>query len=69
MSNPNFVFVVDGEVAANFKFPAMGEGVEMPSGMAELMAIFSSNPTIVETVDPVDKGSTWDGATFTPPAE
>jgi len=68
MTNPNFVFIVEGEVAANFKFPTFAEGVEMPPPMQELMAIFQSNPTIVETVDPVEKGSTWDGTSFNPPA-
>jgi hypothetical protein len=74
MTNPNFVFVIEGEVAANFKFPVMGldeNGIQlpMPPGMEEMIAIFRSRPIIIETIDPVDRGSTWDGQNFIPPTE
>jgi hypothetical protein len=74
MTNPNFVFIIEGEVAGNFKFPAMGldeNGIQipMPPSMEEMMAIFQSNPVIIQTVDEIPKGSMWDGENFTPPTE
>jgi len=74
MTNPNFVFVIEGEVAGNFKFPTMGKDengiqIPMPPGMEEMIAIFRSRPIIVETVDEIPKGSMWDGENFTPPTE
>jgi len=56
----NFVLIVDGEVAGNFPLPIM-------PGSEKLIAIFQSNPTIVETEDKIIEGSTWDGQTFTAP--
>lgn len=58
----NFALIVDGEVAGNYQVPVLLE-TEM------MIAIFQSNPTIVETEDRIQNGSTWDGQTFTPPVE
>ena len=58
----NFVLIVDGEVAGNHTVPVF-------PGTAKLIAIFQSNPTIVETQEKITEGSTWDGQTFTPPVE
>lgn len=58
----NFALIVDGEVAGNHT-------VLVFPGTAKLIAIFQSNPTIVETEEKITEGSTWDGQTFTPPVE
>ena len=55
-----FALIVDGEVALNLKLPSMFE---------KIVAIFQSNPTIVEVDEEIQEGSTWDGQEFTPPAE
>jgi hypothetical protein len=65
--SPNFALVVDGEVADNFSFPAFANG-EMPLQIEKLIAIFKSNPIIVEALEHIEPGSTWDGSEFTPPA-
>lgn len=63
METYDFAVIVDGEVVMNLHFTdAIGPQAEM------LNAIYSSNPTIVKTDGTVEKGSTWDGTTFTPPA-
>lgn len=74
MTNPNFVFVIDGEVAGNFKFPLMGldhNGVQIPTppGMEEMIAIFRSRPIVIETEEAITKGYMWDGTNFNPPSE
>jgi hypothetical protein len=56
----NFVFIVDGEVAANHSFP--------DDFFSKTIAILSSNPTVVETNEPITPGYLWDGTNFTPPA-
>ena len=61
-SYKNFVLIVDGEVAGNYTVPVF-------LGTEKIIAIFQSNPTIVETEEKVTEGSTWDGQTFTPPVE
>jgi hypothetical protein len=65
--NPNFALVIDGEVADNFSFPSFANG-ELPFQLEKLIAIFKSNPTIVEVLEFVEPGSSWDGKKFTPPA-
>ena len=66
--NPNFALVINGEVADNFSFPAFPDG-QTPEIIEKLIAIFKSNPVVVESLEYVEPGSSWDGATFTPPAE
>jgi hypothetical protein len=57
-----FAVVVDGEVAMNLHFTDdIGPQAKM------LNAIYSSNPTIIKTNEMIEKGSTWDGTSFTPP--
>jgi hypothetical protein len=56
----NFALIVDGEVAGNYQVPVLLETEQM-------IAIFQSNPTIVETQDRIENGSTWDGQAFTAP--
>lgn len=65
--NPNFALVIDGEVADNFSFPSFSNG-ELPFQIEKLIAIFKSNPTIVESLEFIEPGSTWDGSQFTAPA-
>lgn len=74
MSNPNFVFVIDGEVAGNFKFPPAvfdqnGQQIPYPPSMEEMIAIFRSRPIIIETEEAITKGYMWDGTNFNPPSE
>lgn len=60
----NFVFVVDGEAAANLSYPQ--EIID--KGMLDRpIAILSSNPIIIETSEPILEGSVWNGTDFTPP--
>jgi hypothetical protein len=61
-SSKNFALIIDGEVAGNYTVPVF-------LGTEKIIAIFQSNPTIVETEDKIAEGSTWDGQTFTPPVE
>ena len=56
----NFALIVDGEVAGDYQVPVLLETEKM-------IAIFQSNPTIVETQDRIQDGSTWDGQAFTAP--
>lgn len=58
----NFALIVDGEVAGNHTVPVF-------LATEKLIAIFQSNPTIVETEEKIAEGSTWDGEIFTPPVE
>lgn len=58
----NFALIVDGEVAGNYTLPVF-------PATEKLIAIFQSNPTIVETEEKITEGSTWDGQIFTPPVE
>ena len=61
----NFVFVVDGEVAANYSFPqhVIDSGV-----LDKQIAILASNPTIIETTQEIVEGSTYNGSRFLDPA-
>jgi hypothetical protein len=61
-STKNFALIVDGEVAGNYQIPVI-------LGTEKMIAIFQSNPIIIETEDKIAEGSTWDGQTFTPPVE
>jgi hypothetical protein len=65
---PNFVLIVDGEVAGNY-FIKTPENLDtgFNQAMEKMIAIFSSNPTIVKTEDKIEEGSTWDGQEFIPP--
>lgn len=61
-SSKNFALIIDGEVAGNFPIPVF-------AGTEKMIAIFQSNPIIVETEDKIAEGSTWDGQNFTSPVE
>ena len=61
-SSKNFALIIDGEVAGNYTVPSF-------PGTEKLIAIFQSNPTIVETEEKIAEGSTWDGQDFTAPVE
>jgi hypothetical protein len=61
-SSKNFALIIDGEVAGNFPIPVF-------VGTEKIIAIFQSNPTIVETEDKIAEGSTWDGLSFTAPVD
>lgn len=56
-----FTLIVDNEVAGNLKVPNF-------SGTEKMIAIFQSNPTIVESLEEVPEGYIWDGTSFSPPA-
>ena len=60
LSSKFFALIVDGEVAGNYTIPVF-------PGSEKMIAIFQSNPTIVETEQHIQEGSTWDGQSFTPP--
>ena len=63
-----FAFVIDGEVAKISTFPETIDGGELPEEMQKTIAIFRSNPTIVEIVgELVDENCLWDGQNFVPP--
>ncbi len=66
--NPNFVLIVEGEVADNFSFPVFPDG-SIPPAIEKLIAVLKSNPVVIETLDPVEPGSTWDGSSFIPPVD
>ena len=56
-----FTLIVDNEVAGNLKVPNF-------SGTEKMIAIFQSNPTIVESTEEVPEGYIWDGTSFNPPS-
>jgi hypothetical protein len=65
----NFIMIVDGEVVGTLPVPNLQiDGVIHPA-VEKLVAILSSNPTIVASDEQVEEGSTWDGTSFTPPVE
>jgi len=62
-----FAFIVDGEVAKIGTFPETADGGELPQELQKTIAIFRSNPTIIEIVDQlVEEGFLWDGQNFVP---
>lgn len=66
----HFIFVVDGEVAGEFPVPKIVSPTgETFAAIEKLIAILSSDPKIVVSDEPVQEGWTWDGASFSPPAE
>lgn len=65
-----FALIVDNEVAGIARFPDSVNGGELPGEMEKSIAIFRSNPTIVEIVDElVEEGYIWNGVSFTAPVE
>lgn len=66
---PNFVLVIDGKVVGNFMLPNRSDAPEdIANSFEKMVAIMSSNPTIVAHEERIAEDSTWDGTTFTPPA-
>jgi hypothetical protein len=65
---PNFVLIVDDEVVGNY-FIKTPENLDTAfnQAMEKMIAIFSSNPTIVKTEEKVEEGSAWDGQEFISP--
>jgi hypothetical protein len=62
-----FAFIVDGEVAKLGSFPETIDGGELPLELQKTIAVFRSNPTIIEIVDQlVEEGFLWDGQNFVP---
>jgi len=61
-----WIFVVDGEVGPDLTFEEASS--ERHTALA---AVLSSDPTVleVEVESEVQMGWTWDGTTFSPPAE
>ena len=58
----NFVLIVDNEVAINYKLPVI-------LATEKMIAVLKSNPIILETLEEIEEGSTWDGQNFIPPVE
>ncbi len=62
----HYMFVIDGEVVWK-------ESIEKHEQMEMINAVFDSNPTIVKCPDElateIQFGWTYDGTTFSPPAE
>ena len=56
-----FTLIVDNEVAGNLKVPNI-------PGTEKMIAIFQSDPTIVENSEEIPEGYIWDGTSFNPPA-
>lgn len=66
----HFILVVDGEVAGEFPIQnrLTEDGNYIPA-IEKLIAILSSDPRIVVSDTAVQEGWTWDGESFSPPAE
>lgn len=64
----NFVMVVNGEVAGNFATldPTKVEG-PLKESTEKLIAILSSNPTMVPSDERIPEGHYWDGVQFVAP--
>jgi hypothetical protein len=67
---PNFVLIVNNEVAGNY-FIKTPENLDtgFNQAMEKMIAILSSNPTIVQTEEKVEEGYIWDGQNFISPTE
>jgi hypothetical protein len=66
----NFIFIIDGEVALSMPLridPTMPESIK--NIQEKFLAVLQSNPTIVESSEPITEGSTWDGQNFILPVE
>lgn len=60
-----FILVVDGEVAGELPLtPILAEDGNLHPAIEKLVAILSSDPTIVVSDNPIPQGWTWDGETF-----
>lgn len=55
-----FTLIVDNEVAGNLKLPNI-------PGTEKMIAIFQSNPVVVESAEEVPEGYIWDGTSFNSP--
>ena len=65
-----FAFIVDGEVAKIGTFPETIDGGELPQEVQKTIAIFRSNPVIIEIIgEVVEEGFLWDGQNFVSPVE
>lgn len=68
-ANPNFVFVIDGEVVDTVHYPSFPIDDPSRERIDRKIAIMKSSPQIIWTTEHVVIGSSWDGSTFTPPTE
>ena len=65
-----FAFIVDGEVAKIGTFPETIDGGELPQQVQKTIAVFRSNPIIIEIFDQlIEEGFVWDGQNFKPAVE
>lgn len=66
----HFIIVLENEVVGEIPIPMIknDDGVLHPE-IEKIVAILSSDPKIVASETPIEKGSTWDGTSFTPPVE
>jgi len=65
---PNFVFIVDGEVATNYFIPEMtAEEMESNPARAQLLNAMASNPIVIKTDEQIPYGHVWDGVEFKSP--
>jgi hypothetical protein len=65
---PNFVLVVEGEVAGNFTLPDRSNAPEdVANSFEKMVAIFSSDPKIIVSDVPVEEGLLWNGEGFIKP--
>lgn len=66
----NFIFIIDGEVALSMPLRINSDMPESVKNVQEkFLAILQSNPTIIESSEPIVEGSTWDGTSFTSPVQ
>jgi hypothetical protein len=66
-----FVVMIDNEVVQNFELPEQGDDVseEIIEPSMKQIAMFSSDPRIMEVDNVKEIGSIWDGQNFTAPVE
>ena len=66
-----FVIMIDNEVVQNFELPERGDDVpeEFIEPSMKQIAMFSSDPRVMEVDGVKEIGSIWDGQNFAPPVE
>lgn len=70
-----FAMIVDNEVVESIRLPEIeditpnSQKPYVASELERVIAIYSSDPRIIPTDEPVEKGSIWNGTSFIPPVE
>ncbi len=68
-----FAMIVGNEVVQTIRLPEIEDILDgqehryVEEELEKVIAIYSSDPRIIPTEEPVAEGSTWDGTSFTPP--